>query len=121
MRELIHSVIAFGAMLSSGCHMDRNAGTDGVKALVREGRPSLESVPYALVVVTFSNSTPKQLHVRGYDIVWPKGRFTVSGSELVLDPGASKDWNVRVPASAGDIDALVATPADARVESIDAK
>ncbi len=89
-----------------------------IQSVVRAAAPSLESVPYASVAVEFTNCGAALVEVKGYDIVWPEGRFSISNSTIALAPGEARTITVRVPVSSGNIDALVADPSGARIEGV---
>jgi hypothetical protein len=92
-----------------------------VQAVVRHARPSLESVPYATVVIGFANRGAARVDVRAYDLVWPEGRFSVTDSKIALGPGEARDFTVRVPVASGNIDALIADATRARVERLETR
>lgn len=98
--------------------MANRSDPSSLRAVVRRAAPSLESMPYATVVVGFVNDAAEPIEVDAYDIVWPGGRFSVTGSKIALEPHESRDFTVRVPVSAGDIDALIADANRARVERL---
>lgn len=98
--------------------MRSDPGASRVRCTVRRATPSLESVPYATVVVGFVNDAPEATEVDAYDIVWPGGRFSVTSSKIALKPGEARDFTVRVPVSSGNIDELIADVTRARVERV---
>src|SRR3954462_15716062 len=87
-----------------------------VQCVVRRASPSLESMPYATVVIGFLNGGPAAVEVEAYDLVWPGGRFSVTNSKIALGRGEARDFTLRVPRSSGDIDALISNARDARIE-----
>lgn len=89
-----------------------------VRSLVRRASPSLESMPYATLVVGFVNDGPEAVEIEAYDVVWPGGRFPVTDSKIALKRGEARDFTVRVPVSSGNIDALISNAGDAHIERL---
>lgn len=119
MRRAFACALALAA-LAPGDTMAR-LDPPGVTAVVREARPSLESVSYATVVIVFSNATARRVRVTSYEVVWSGGRHRVRGTKLALEPGEARHHRVRVPPASGDLNALLGDAAHARVERVEVR
>jgi hypothetical protein len=92
-----------------------------VTAAIRRVVPSLESAMYATVTMSFRNDTARSLTIARYRISWPGGTATiVPSSDMVLGPGESREWSVRIHPDAGDLDALT-TGSTAHVEVVEVR
>ena len=79
-------------------------------------RSTGESAPAALVKLRFCNPSAQALEVRAYRLTWPGGTFAAEPRDLRVPPGQDAERTVRVEGRHGDVAALLARTAEARVE-----
>jgi hypothetical protein len=78
--------------------------------------PSLESVDYARALLRFRNTAATPARVRRYRVAWDGGSITADPTDLVIPPGGTREWRLRIDYSHGDVDRLTAS---ARVEVLE--
>jgi hypothetical protein len=78
-----------------------------VEARVLDVRSTGESVPAAIVVISFRNLSADHVEVQEYRMEWPEGRFTAAPRDLRIAPHGAIERTARLDPTHGDIPALL--------------
>jgi hypothetical protein len=99
------------------CYAAGSAGGEGnVTGNLVQARGTGESIPAALVTVSFRNDSATTMSIRAYRLHWPGGAFSADPKGLRIPAHSSIERKIRLDAINGDIAALLDQPQQVKIE-----